>query len=80
MDDKDGKSVPQDSFDENPTDRVRWIDTSAMVCDSLTKDGHERIYDRMIEMLNMGVLRLNATPGSELQKLRQQKQRKDSKL
>ena len=51
-----------------------------MVCDSLTKDGHERIYDRMIEMLNTGVLRLNATPGSELQKLRQQKQRKDSKL
>ena len=54
---------------ENP---LRWIDTSCMVVDCLTKRMKP---DVLLKLAETGRLSLKATPESQLLKLRKQKQR-----
>ena len=52
---------------------IRWIDTSCMVVDCLTKRMKP---DVMLKMMKVGRLDLKPTPESQLLKLRKQKLRK----
>ena len=54
-------------------DIIRWIDTSAMLCDSLTKSMKA---DTLIKAMQDGVLNLAATDASIIQKMKKQKQRR----
>ena len=63
-------------MDENQTDKIRWIDTSTMIVDPLTKVMKA---DRLLEALNSGILDLEATAASQMSKLMKQKQRKAKK-
>jgi hypothetical protein len=62
-----------DELGELCPDTVRWIDTSTMPCDCLTKYMKP---DRLLEMLRTGVLDLAATAQSILIKMRKQKSQK----
>ena len=64
---------PKDNLSEDDPDRVRWIDTSAMVADPLTK---RMKADRLVETLATGILSLEPTPESILAKMAKQKARK----
>ena len=66
------EGVPKDTLEEDQTDKIRWIDTSTMVADPLTKSMQP---DRMVEMLTTGVLDLEPTEESKLQKVMKRKQR-----
>ena len=59
-----------DELGELCPDTVRWIDTSTMPCDCLTKYMKP---DRLLEMLETGILDLAATAQSILIKMRKQK-------
>ena len=41
----------KDQITENQTDKPRWVDTSAMICDPFTKVGREDFKDRMVQTL-----------------------------
>ena len=56
---------------------IRWIDTSCMVVDCLTK---KMDADVLIRLMRTGTLNLQATLQSEYAKLRKRKQRKAKKL
>ena len=56
---------------------VRWIDTSCMVVDCLTKRMDPSV---LIRLMRTGTISLQATVESELSKLRKQKNRKAKKL
>jgi hypothetical protein len=56
---------------------VRWIDTSCMVVDCLTKRMKP---DVMLKLIASGRLNLKATPESQLLKLRKQKLRKSKRV
>ena len=56
---------------------VRWIDTSAMIVDCLTKRMDPTV---LIRLMRTGTLNLQPTVESELAKLRKQKNRKAKKL
>ena len=55
----------------NKDNKLRWIDTSAMICDPLTKYGNELFASRLVETMETGRLDLVATASSELKKMRQ---------
>ena len=57
-------------------DKIRWIDTSTMICDPLTKAGPKGFADRLIACMTTGVLDLEPTVESQMKKLQQQKRNK----
>ena len=65
----------KDCIGESQHNKPRWIDTSAMICDPLTKHGSEAFASRLVEVMTSGRLCLNATVSSELKKMRQQRAR-----
>ena len=56
---------------------VRWIDTSCMIVDCLTKKMDAEL---LIRLMRAGRLNLQPTIASEMAKLKKQKQRKLKKL
>ena len=70
----------KDYITENQQDKIRWIDTSIMLCDPLTKSGSKGFADRLIKTMQTGHMTLEATEESQLRKLRQQKLRLDKVL
>ena len=69
---EDQKGDPIDFLKDNETHAIRWIDTSTMLADPLTK--HMKA-DRMMNAIDAGVLDLNATLEAEMQKYMKKKQR-----
>ena len=70
---EDADGDPKDTMEEGiQTDKVRLIDTSAMVADPLTKSMHP---ERMEEMMRTNILDLQPTPESLNAKMLKQKQR-----
>ena len=67
----------KDYLSEDEHDRIRWIDTSTMLCDPLTKAGGKNFADRLIKCMQTGELSLEATAESQMRKLKQQKGRQD---
>ena len=65
----------KDSITEAQHDKPRWIDTSAMIADPLTKFGNEHFAQRLVSTMETGWLDLDATVNSQLRKMRQQKLR-----
>ena len=65
--------------DGEQTDKIRWIDTSTMLCDPLTKVGSDKFYDRLENSLQESYLDLTPTPESVLKKMRAQKARQQQK-
>ena len=51
-----------------------------MICDPLTKAGGPNFAQRLIETMQTGTLDLEATPESQMKKLKQQKMRQDKVL
>ena len=70
----------KDYIEEEQNDKIRWIDTSTMICDPLTKAGPQGFADRLLDVLQTGKLSLEATVQSQLKKLRQQKMRMEKTL
>ena len=70
----------KDYITENQNDKIRWIDTSIMLCDPLTKSGSKGFADKLIQTMQTGAMTLEATEESQLRKLRQQKLRLDKVL
>ena len=70
----------KDCIEENQTDKPRWIDTSAMICDSLTKAGNEKFKERLVQTMQTGYFDLTASPESQLKKMKQQKVRMENAL
>ena len=70
----------KDYIEEEQNDKIRWIDTSTMICDPLTKAGPQGFADRLLDVLTTGKLSLEATVQSQLKKLRQQKMRMEKTL
>ena len=67
----------KDYLSEDEHDRIRWIDTSTMLCDPLTKAGGKNFADRLINCMQTGELSLEATAESQMRKMKQQKGRQD---
>jgi hypothetical protein len=65
----------KDEITDDQTDKPRWIDTSVMICDSLTKFGNDAFAQRLVDTMETGILNLQATASSQLKKMRQQKAR-----
>ena len=65
----------KDANEENQFDKPRWIDTSTMLCDPLTKYGNEAFSQRLVKLMETGQLDLVPTVSSELKKMKQQKAR-----
>ena len=72
-DDEDGN--PKDIITQNQQDKVRWIDTSTMICDPLTKAGNEKFCSRLVDTLKTGMLDLIPTVESTMKKMAQSKAR-----
>ena len=66
----------KDYVTENQHDKIRWIDTSAMICDPLTKQGMHNFNQRLHETMMTGRLSLEASAESQMKKLNQQKARR----
>ena len=66
---------PKDALTDGQTDRPRWIDTSAMICDPLTKTGSAAFYARLRTAMSTGMIDLRPTPESVLRKMQQQRLR-----
>ena len=69
------KGQLKDEITENQKDKPRWIDTSTMLCDPLTKTGPVNFCARLRSAMTSGVLNLVPTVGSQMKKLQQQKAR-----
>ena len=63
----------KDYITEDQNDKIRWIDTSTMICDPLTKAGPKGFADRLIRCMTTGKISLEPTPESQLKKMKQQK-------
>ena len=70
----------KDYLEEDQHDKIRWIDTSTMICDPLTKAGPLNFAQRLIETMQTGSLNLEPTAESQLKKLKQQKMRQEKAL
>ena len=70
-----GDGSLKDSLSEEQYNKPRWIDTSAMICDPLTKHGNESFASRVVETMETGKLNLTPSPSSVLKKMSQQKAR-----
>ena len=69
---EDAAGNPKDSLEEDQTDKIRWIDTSTMIADPLTK---AMKLDRLCESLRCGFLDLEPTDASKMAKMMKQKAR-----
>ena len=69
----DGTNLDELLPDDIAENAIRWIDTSCMVVDCLTKRNK---LDVMLELMKNGRLNLRPTPESVLLKMRKQKLRK----
>ncbi len=67
--------TPKDEITEMQYDKVRWIDTSTMLCDPLTKSGPAHFPLRPRKAMTTGILDLEAAPESILWKMQQQRSR-----
>ena len=67
---------PLDQLTSDDFDKVRWIDTSTMIADPLTKNMKPK---RLLEFLDTGLLDLEPTPESVVSKMLKQKQRQAAK-
>jgi hypothetical protein len=76
----DENGFPKDDMRVDQHDQVRWIDTSAMVCDPLTKSGTKNFADRLVEMYSTGWFSSEATAASQIKKMKQQKARLERTL
>ena len=65
----------KDTITEAQHDKPRWVDTSAMIADPLTKFGNEQFAARLVSTMETGWLDLGASASSQLRKMRQQKLR-----
>ena len=65
----------KDLITEAQTDKVRWIDTSTMICDPQTKNGPANFSARLRSTMSTGILDLHATKESQMKKMKQQKSR-----
>ena len=72
---EDEHGNPKDDMNEQIHDKPRWIDTSAMICDPLTKAGNEHFDKRLVTTMTTGRLSLEASPASQLKTMKQQKAR-----
>ena len=72
----DGTNLDELLPEDVAENAVRWIDTSCMVVDCLTKKMKP---DVMLKLMSKGRLNLKPTPESQLLKLRKQKLRKAKK-
>ena len=70
----------KDYITEDQHDKIRWIDTSTMLCDPLTKAGSKGFADRLTDCMKTGEFSLEPTTESQMKKLRQQKLRQDRAL
>ena len=70
----------KDYITEDQHDKIRWIDTSTMICDPLTKAGGPNFAQRLIETMQTGQLDLEATTESQIKKMKQQKIRQNKAL
>ena len=70
----------KDYINENQHDKIRWTDTSTMICDPLTKAGAKGFANRLIDCMQNGVLNLEPTVESQMKKLKQQKLRQQRAL
>ncbi len=71
---------PKDSMAEDMHDKPRWIDTSAMLCDPLTKSGNEKFAERLVQCMRTRWFDTTATAESTLKKLAKQKANRMKKL
>ena len=69
---EDRNGNPKDDLSIDQSDKIRWIDTSAMLADPLTELMKCR---RLEDALSENILDLEATPESQMQKYMKQKQR-----
>jgi hypothetical protein len=74
---EDTAGDPRDALEATDQDRIRWIDTSAMLADSLTKTMK---CDRLRKFLDSGDMNLEATDESKLLKMKKQKARASATL
>ncbi len=70
---EDEHGNPKDSMETDQRDKVKWIDTSAMVADPLTKSMND---SRLHEMLMTGIFSQEATPQPQIAKMMKQNGRK----
>ena len=66
---------PKDDLHDQQTDKPRWIDTSAMICDPLTKTGPTGFAERLRRTMTSGILTLRPSEKSQLRKIQQQRTR-----
>ena len=71
---------PKDEITEEQTDKPRWIDTSTMLCDPVTKAGPKGFANRLIDCMTTGHFLLEPTVESQIKKLKQQKARMEKTL
>ena len=66
----------RDELGKQDPDQLRWIDTSTMLCDCLTKDMHA---DQLRQAIQTNVIDLQASDHSIMSKMMKQKQRRKKK-
>ena len=66
----------KDYIHEDQHDKIKWIDTSTMICDPLTKSGPKGFAQRLVDCMSSGDLSLEPTVESQMRKLQRQKRRK----
>ena len=72
---EDTNGRPKDEITEDQTDKPRWIDTSCMICDPMTKAGSAHFPERLRRAMSTGILNLVPTLESQMRKLQQQRAR-----
>ena len=65
--------------DDPEMDRIRWIDTSTMLCDPLTKYGNKGFHNRIIEAYSAGLVDFRATEEGLMGKMKASKSRAKAK-
>ena len=65
----------KDDITDQQFNKPRWIDTTTMIVDPLTKFGGPSFESRLVKTMMTGWLDLVATPESTLRKMQQQKLR-----
>ena len=72
----DREGQQKDHMEDDPEDdRIRWIDTSTMIADPLTKNGPKGFSDRLIEAYQTGIINFLPTEESTMRKLKASKAR-----
>ena len=73
---EDPRGRPKDDLNEQQIDKVRWIDTSTMLADQLTKVMSP---DRLVKSLDGSQIDLTPTAASTIAKMMKQRQRRKTK-